>query len=286
MFFIVPLTLIILGASVFACMALYMIAIDDDDDVLTGVLVTSILVAVLSAVVIGAGVVRRKGRMPSLMLLSALLAPPALVAWLVSLWTGIANPGNDDRRLIVLAMLLTVASVGFTYTGLMTLQPTRSTPLRALRGLLISGAWLFGLTVTTIVTIAWIDPRLLWEWMFLLFPFMQMLALAILIGSLVVPMAVRNHARQQARPRESVSSTLRMSMICPRCDIDLEVMQGPARCDACGLTMLIEVEEPRCECGYLLFALTTPTCPECGRTIEHLETAGTKNEMQSQINAE
>ncbi len=32
--------------------------------------------------------------------------------------------------------------------------------------------------------------------------------------------------------------------------------------------MNIEIEESRCECGYLLFHLNASTCPECGRDVE------------------
>jgi primosomal protein N' len=42
---------------------------------------------------------------------------------------------------------------------------------------------------------------------------------------------------------------------------------GLAHCRDCGTALLIEVEEPRCECGYLLYRLEGETCPECGREI-------------------
>jgi rRNA maturation protein Nop10 len=29
----------------------------------------------------------------------------------------------------------------------------------------------------------------------------------------------------------------------------------------------VEVEEPRCACGYLLYQLAGDTCPECGRAV-------------------
>ena len=31
--------------------------------------------------------------------------------------------------------------------------------------------------------------------------------------------------------------------------------------------MTIEFEEPRCDCGYLLYRLVGDTCPECGRAV-------------------
>jgi hypothetical protein len=264
---VVPLALIVIGSVVFASIGLYMIAFDDDDDVLTGIMVSAILATVFSGVVFGAGIARRQGRMSGLMIISTAIAPAALLAWLAVTWTTFTRLESEHQHLLVLALLLTLASVGPIYTALMTLQPTRSVPLRVMRWLTIASAWLFGSLLTAIATIACIDPELLWRWRWPLYMLLQMLGLTTVVGSLIIPLAVRNHARRQARPRESISSTMRMEIHCPRCGIDLEVMQGPARCDACGLTMMIEIEEPRCECGYLSFALTTDTCPECGRSI-------------------
>ena len=42
---------------------------------------------------------------------------------------------------------------------------------------------------------------------------------------------------------------------------------GLSRCRECGLALTIEVEEPRCVCGYLLYNLAGTSCPECGREV-------------------
>ncbi|MCH7602227.1 MAG: hypothetical protein IIB54_05635, partial [Planctomycetes bacterium] len=52
---------------------------------------------------------------------------------------------------------------------------------------------------------------------------------------------------------------------CPQCQQWLEAPSGPARCDGCGLRLIIEITEPRCPCGYLLYELKGNVCPECGR---------------------
>jgi hypothetical protein len=43
---------------------------------------------------------------------------------------------------------------------------------------------------------------------------------------------------------------------------------GNVRCSKCGGGLFVDVEEPRCECGYLLYRLQSPTCPECGQMVD------------------
>jgi hypothetical protein len=54
---------------------------------------------------------------------------------------------------------------------------------------------------------------------------------------------------------------------CPRCGLSQQFAIGSGACSGCGLTVRIELEEPRCACGYLLFRLKDGRCPECGRPI-------------------
>ena len=54
---------------------------------------------------------------------------------------------------------------------------------------------------------------------------------------------------------------------CPRCGKPQRFARGTSKCAECGLHVIVEFEEPRCECGYLLYKLTGDVCPECGRRI-------------------
>lgn len=57
-------------------------------------------------------------------------------------------------------------------------------------------------------------------------------------------------------------------LTCPRCAAAIEARSNrDARCDGCRLVVRVEVEEPRCACGYLLYQLTAEICPECGKMI-------------------
>ena len=55
---------------------------------------------------------------------------------------------------------------------------------------------------------------------------------------------------------------------CPRCAAECVLDANvDAACAACGLRIRVELEEPRCTCGYLLFGLESSGCPECGAPV-------------------
>ena len=64
-----------------------------------------------------------------------------------------------------------------------------------------------------------------------------------------------------------MASVFQLELTCPRCEAELTLPSGIARCSQYRFALLIEVEELRCECGYLLFRLETSRCPECGRGV-------------------
>lgn len=60
----------------------------------------------------------------------------------------------------------------------------------------------------------------------------------------------------------------RVRLACPRCGSPCEVdANTAAECSACRLDVRVEFEEPRCACGYLLYALEGDACPECGAPV-------------------
>lgn len=63
--------------------------------------------------------------------------------------------------------------------------------------------------------------------------------------------------------------TIGVDLTCPRCQHPIQARSNrEARCDGCRLKVRVEVEEPRCACGYLLYQLESDTCPECGKPID------------------
>jgi hypothetical protein len=92
-------------------------------------------------------------------------------------------------------------------------------------------------------------------------------AVVIGAGTLAQPVLIRIAG---AAPQESAirGRRAKVALGCPRCGRQCELETNTdAKCAACQLAIRVEVDEPRCACGYLLFGLETATCPECGAAV-------------------
>lgn len=92
-------------------------------------------------------------------------------------------------------------------------------------------------------------------------------AVVIGAGTLAQPVLIRIAG---AAPQESAirGRRAKVALGCPRCGTRCELETNTdAKCAACQLAIRVEVDEPRCACGYLLFGLETSTCPECGAAV-------------------
>jgi hypothetical protein len=87
-------------------------------------------------------------------------------------------------------------------------------------------------------------------------------------GTVVTPVLALIDMLQRRGTRESIPSTLSIELICPRCQRRQHLPTGSAQCGGCGLRIEIDVEEPRCTCGYLLYQLQSDNCPECGKPVQ------------------
>jgi hypothetical protein len=73
----------------------------------------------------------------------------------------------------------------------------------------------------------------------------------------------------------TTSVLMELTVVCPRCRRKQTVPVGDSACKSCGLRIHLRIEEPRCpHCDYLLHALTSDRCPECGATIAGASDAG------------
>lgn len=89
-----------------------------------------------------------------------------------------------------------------------------------------------------------------------------------ILGIVGISLAVRRENKPRGGLVRTIPKRVKMKMTCPQCRQWLEAHSGPARCDNCGLRLIVEIKEPRCPCGYLLYELQGKVCPECGREIE------------------
>ncbi|MBU3683279.1 MAG: hypothetical protein FGM39_04580 [Phycisphaerales bacterium] len=93
-------------------------------------------------------------------------------------------------------------------------------------------------------------------------------AVIVAAGTVAQPVLIR-----LGRSTEGAESAIRgrrtpVACRCPRCGAACAVEANvDASCASCGLRIRIELEEPRCACGYLLFGLESPGCPECGAPV-------------------
>jgi hypothetical protein len=68
-----------------------------------------------------------------------------------------------------------------------------------------------------------------------------------------------------------------VSLTCPRCATAISARsRRDSRCPGCRLLVRVEVDEPRCSCGYLLYQLIGDTCPECGKGVRDEDRWGAK----------
>lgn len=85
----------------------------------------------------------------------------------------------------------------------------------------------------------------------------------------------------------SIAASIPIKIACPRCKTSINVQSNKdSRCPICRLQVRIEIKEPRCVCGYLLYKLESETCPECGKSIPEREQWGTSEPGITEPNAE
>jgi len=89
------------------------------------------------------------------------------------------------------------------------------------------------------------------------------------LGSFAAPLL--SYLERMARTPDDGAGLERhvpVRLACPACAAEC-VGQSNRReaCPSCQLLVKIEIDEPRCECGYLLYGLKSEVCPECGKPI-------------------
>jgi hypothetical protein len=214
----------------------------------------SILVAWwMTLVVAGAGTVFAAGRLRILMGI-AMLCGVGLIALLFS--------GFDGDLPILWGLWL--GGVSLVQCGLLALLDLRTSPIgRGLRrvtyGLAVVLAAGFFVATSELFDL----PSPYEEWHHKSMIFVCMINAA---GTIAVYL-LAGMDRLRRPPPESIPSGVTLSAACPRCNTVCTFGQGKSSCPSCGLRVTLEIEEPRCECGYLLYKLDSDQCPECGRPI-------------------
>jgi hypothetical protein len=204
----------------------------------------------------------QKGKLVGVMRAVLMVLVVTALWWLIFIWVVSEQlPGALLERLLkVGGTLATVALATLLASQLLVIETDRPL-LRVAARILAANVVILGSAVITLQwTRAWMPYAEIVSAIWSIWGFGTLAALIFLW--------VLARMRSEKRPAvESVSRELRLHLTCPHCGAEQELPVGLARCGSCRKALRIEVEEPRCACGYLLFRLEGDLCPECGLTI-------------------
>lgn len=189
------------------------------------------------------------------------------VAWIGMIWRWHRTVGIDEDVWIGWGATFTILSLWGLHHGLLRLPPYPAVFSRILAGTTIGIATL--LAVLSIV-LAW--DEIVGGWGRgdgVLIRAVSVGSILVALGTVVAPIVGFIERQRLGETSETaMGSRVRVRLQCPRCDLEQALAVGRGRCAGCGLRIGIEIEEPRCACGYLLYRLEGDACPECGRAVE------------------
>ena len=226
-------------------------------------------IAMLAAYTVAACVIGVAFRPRSRLVAWLCIVPLALsfVLFQALLWFDSALDWSAEENVAKLGGTCLILSAVLLYDGLVRLPALHTPSARVLR---IGGTIVAALAGLALCSAIWID---FFQEDFTLKTFGVLTALA--IGTLFAIYVLAGLAKlRQARAGDSALSalTVPVSLTCPRCSNANEVPSNrPARCAHCNLRLTVQIDEPRCACGYLLYQLESDTCPECGRDVPQHE---------------
>lgn len=224
-------------------------------------LATSLLVGAFSMICLVCAFVLEKRRARWIMWTGIACSLGTLAVWLVLVWT---NPwrwsgGDWQEVLIKVGTLLTTICLWAAHLGLLILMRLTTTVPRIVRTATLAFVATLGVTIIGLVWFEIFD-----EWTG---KFVAVVSILGACGTVVTPVLALIEFLSDKGSAETIPAKVQVRLTCPRCHTQQELRAGPGKCANCGLRIIIDVEEPRCECGYQLYRLESDQCPECGREI-------------------
>ncbi len=229
------------------------------------ILLSTVLFGAYSLVALICASVLEKRRFVALMWTGLAAAGAALAGWLLLIWFDAAIDRNVQEPIWQIGGTCTTAAVAIGHGGLLALLRF-DLPLAGFvrRATIVMAALLAAQIIFAIWFFDWIERSMDGE---LFIRGMGVLGILAACGTVVTPILWKVQAVRRAESAETIPIKLQLQVTCPRCQSQQQLRTGPAKCAQCGLRITIEVEEPRCACGYLLYRLASNRCPECGREI-------------------
>lgn len=222
--------------------------------------------AVLTALDVGTRSARRSGVVFAW--IAGGLVTVAAICWLVMIWSPSNWLGEQFARAGGIATIWTFVSLlplGFISA---TALPRWARIVAILCGAYV--VWLGVMATSGILELRWIGRLVDGMSEEVFFRIHGSGAIFAFCGLVVVAVVQRARGAKRNERGDTVPWRLKVPITCPRCGLAQELAAGggeSSRCARCRLRIVIEVDEPRCECGYALYRLTGALCPECGREV-------------------
>lgn len=256
--------LLLLSIGTAAALGIVMLVLNSQDHTTGRWLGTMAVLGAASGLALAGAALARRGTLPLLTWLSVPTCLATFGVWSFLLWNDHRLNFYEEEICIKLGLTGTIFSFGLVYTGAFASLRARFGWLSVLRWIVVADAWLVGATVVGVIWYVSANTNVSGSVVSAVYMFLLFTGVPALIGSIALPGLMTRLGQPREAP-ESVDRSVRLEMTCPRCETELHVKNGAARCRHCRLPMVIKIEEPRCHCGYLLYQLAGDTCPECGR---------------------
>ncbi len=259
-----------------AALGIVAILLDNLGWVWEEILVTSLFMAGCSTVALVCEFVRGRHRVPAVCLVGMWAAGMAFIVWSVIVWFQYSIPHLPEMYIWKTAGTLTVTAIWAAHLGLLVLLPLDDLNWRKVRVVSLALVGGFG---GGLIILFWTEYDEEW--------FIKTILIdGILAGSgtVVTPvLALIEWIKRRSMPGALLTETnggarVVMRIVCPRCRSEEDMPVGRNHCSRCGLRITLDLEEPRCTCGYLLYKLQSNRCPECGKEIAAEERWGKKQE--------
>ena len=234
----------------------------------TRFLATSAIVAVGCMATFVCALVADHGRFARWMRSATIVGWLSVLVWLFMVWFAAALGSNGMEITSRIAGALSLYAVWSIFSAV-TIAPRGGGTMTAIVRWSVCGlaTWWSALGEFAIVepAIAEMVVNTIGEQWF--FRIIAASAIVIGAGTLAQPVLIRIAG---TTPHESAirGRRAKVALGCPRCGAPCEMETNTdGKCSACHLSIRVEVDEPRCACGYLLFGLETASCPECGAAV-------------------
>jgi len=260
-FFLIALV----SAIVFACVGSVLAIAQgwfESEKTLVLVVYTPLIILLCGAVGLSGTLVLQGGRLVNYMRIMIFLLLVTCTFSLIFLLNPEMQKSSNAGLYYVLCSNLTLIIFSMLMIAQILILNTKSVVLRYITMLLIISQCA---AVVIVLIFSWTDllnpygdlvPGLLTLWIVLN-----------LFVMLLLPPITRSIEDPKIRQTETFESKTSLNLNCPKCGKQQCLPTGLVRCTKCKFKMIIELEEPRCECGYQLYNLQSNKCPECGKEI-------------------